>query len=106
MTTEIERRIVTALVNALIGAGYRLCVSDLEEEERNLIPILSDAKAVLNGMFDRDEECLILFREGSDPVAGIRLVYGNGSDVVSDLTDMPEIVAIVDQVMEDLEAAP
>jgi hypothetical protein len=95
---EIECRVVTALVEAMIGAGYRLAV-DRHEEDRNLLQIFSDARAVLDCLFDEEEDFLVVFGKERPPIGWIRLVYGEGEEVINDFSDVPEIAAIVDQVM-------
>lgn len=88
---ESERQIVVTLVTTLLAAGYSLSVYDGVEFT---IKRSRKAAAIFAGMYQTDENQLFLHGHGAGigrtGRTWIRLIYGNGSDLISDYTvDIP-----------------
>lgn len=89
---EIERQIIVLLVEDLLEAGYEISVNDGEE---TTLTCSTDEVAIFAAMSSTDEDRLLLSTGGRVEgwVAWIRLIYGNGADVISDnTTNIPEAV--------------
>jgi hypothetical protein len=92
---DLERRIVESAVRSLLAAGYKVAVFD--GEQFALRPT-TDETAVMGALFGADEEYLMLttVRPEADgramPAGWVRLVYGNGADVICDYTTNLEAV--------------
>lgn len=85
---EVERQIIVALVESLLAAGYLVGVNDGEE---TVLEPCSDAERIFSVMSTTDEDYL-LTRQG-EKNGWIRLIYGNGTDVISDYTvNVPETI--------------
>jgi hypothetical protein len=85
---EVERQIIVLLVEDCLAAGYALGVND--GEETTLVGSTDDV-AIFNAMSTTDEDFLILTK--GEAKGWIRLIYGNGADVISDFTtNIPEAV--------------
>jgi hypothetical protein len=85
-TNEIERQIIVLLVEDLLAKGYALGVFDCEEV--TLRPTRDEAR-IFAAMFMTDDDHLLVRtdgQEGGEHDGWIRLVYGNGGDVISDWT--------------------
>lgn len=78
---EVERQIIVCLVEELLSHGYSLGVNDGEE---NTLEPCTDPARIFATMSTTDEDYLLTRREGHK--GWIRLVYGNGCDVISDYT--------------------
>lgn len=79
---EIERQIIVLLVEDLLTAGFTISVDNGEEA---MFGPFNEAQWVFCAMSvtDRDD---LLCRHNGEHVGSVRLVYGNGPDVVSDYT--------------------
>lgn len=86
MRQLVEREIATAIVSALISAGYRLSTDYGDGESA----VFSNKADILKAMFQGDEDRLYVYNNNLDrnKVLGwAYLVYGNdGWDVLSDYT--------------------
>lgn len=81
---EIERRICNRVIQDLLGQGYSLGVNDGEE---TVVTHCTDQTKIAEAMFSTDEDYLLVYQPGKDRHFGwVRLIYGNGCDVVSDYT--------------------
>ncbi len=95
LRNQIENEIATALVDAALAAGYTLSVHDGVEVA---LAKSSDRPAILGAMASTDEDTLILWRN-NQRIGGIWLIYGNGSELISDHTDNADVEALVAQVL-------
>ena len=98
---EIERKIVTRLIDDLLAAGCELRVYDESEYE----PWTRIRAEVIDDVMNADEDVLHV-RRASDGLSGwVHLVYGNeGWDVVSDYTtNVMALLAGVNAYAENLE---
>lgn len=84
-TLTIETRIIRKLVGDLLAYGYLLGVNDGEEitVERS-----HSRKAIFDALRTTDEDYLLVYRPNTTGGAfgWVRLIYGNGCDVLSDHT--------------------
>lgn len=78
LEAELELKIAGAAIEGLLAAGFAVSVSnggeDLEIEPSR------DAAAIMAALFATDEDWLIV------PNGWVRLIWGNGADVLSDYT--------------------
>lgn len=82
--SQTEQQIAAGLVEELLSHGYALGVNDGEE---TTVKRSTSAAAVLAAMGTTDEDYLLLWRPGNrngDCDGWVRLVYGNGADLLSD----------------------
>jgi hypothetical protein len=80
----IERIIVQRVISDLLKAGFRLGVNDGEE---TTLKHSKDMVAITAAMYSTDEDYLLVYRGFEEEHFGwVRLIYGNGRDVVSDYT--------------------
>jgi len=94
---ETERQIIVLLVEDCLAAGYKLGVNDGED---TTLRDSTDEAAIFGAMSTTDEDYLLVKGEAlraastCDSDEGwIRLIYGNGCDVLSDNTvNVPESV--------------
>lgn len=94
----IERQIVTAVVDALLGAGNALAV---EDEEQGTGPFIRDRAQVLRTLFASDEDLLLV--RGAHH-GWVWFVYGNGWDVLDDYSVSLENVLMPVNELADREA--
>lgn len=84
MRQKVEREICTAVVDALLAAGFSIEVDNGDD-----MTTQSDVRpTILEAMFKTDDERLYVERAGADKCVGwVYFVYGNdGWDVISDYT--------------------
>jgi hypothetical protein len=95
---EAERQIIVLLVEDCLAAGYKLGVNDGEE---TTLRDSTDEAAIFAAMSTTDQDYLLVAHESLSktdpectcPEGWIRLIYGNGGDVISDNTiNVPESV--------------
>jgi len=103
-----ERRIASALVRAILDAGYDVGVNDGEE---TTVVSTNNAKKAVDALFTTDED-YILVMSRTAPCAQLgwfRLIYGNeGWDVISDYSDTTlcrNIDASLESVVKSVEKA-
>jgi hypothetical protein len=77
-TQQIERLIINRLIDDILATGSAISVNDGEE---TVLKNSTDKAAILAAMFSTDEDYLIT---SAPQGAWIRLIYGNGVDVISD----------------------
>ena len=88
-TRFVERLIAKRLIADAIAAGYHLDVYDGEER----ITIRGDdPKVILAAMFSTDEDYVLFVQSNGKESGLVRLIYGNGVDVISDYTTNLEAV--------------
>ena len=79
---DIEKQIVTCIVDTALAKGYRVSVYDGEAYP---IKQSTDRTAILKELFACDDEWLIIRDEHKAKIGTVTLIYGNdGWDVVSD----------------------
>lgn len=87
---EVERQIIVLLVEDLFAAGYKLGVNDGEE---TTLENSTDEAKVFETMSTTDEDFILLSPNKDGEKGWIRLIYGNGCDVISDHSvNVPETV--------------
>ena len=93
MQDNIEKQIVERIVDKALAAGYTISVYDGEAWP---LKRSSNRPDILAAMYSTDSD-LLRFRlpESGDSVGAILLIYGNGTDVVSDCTDNEAMGALV-----------
>jgi hypothetical protein len=83
MRQIVEREISTAVVDALLGAGYSLSVDNEDEQTE----YSTDRETILNWMYQTDVERVYAKNTDGVAFAWVYFVYGNdGWDVISDYT--------------------
>lgn len=81
---ELERQIATKVVECLIKADFTVSVNDGEEI---VLQYSTDVPAILAAMFSTDEDYLLVHDRKSGRSRGwVRLLHGNGVDMISDYT--------------------
>jgi len=89
MRQIVEKEIVTAVIAALLKAGYAITVYNGEDEE---IKKSTDQISILAAMFTTDEDHLIVYKQGKRS-GFVTFIYGNdGYDVIHDYTTNLESV--------------
>jgi hypothetical protein len=84
MRQEVERKIATAAVDALLAAGFAISIQNGDED---VVVSSTDKTAILAGMFLTDEEKLYAEKPAGTYIGWVYFVYGNdGWDVISDYT--------------------
>jgi hypothetical protein len=82
MRQIVEHEIAEAVVDALLGAGYRLSTDYGDGESK----VTSDRAQILKDLFQGDDDRLYAHK-GGKYFGWVYLVYGNdGWDVISDYT--------------------
>lgn len=91
-TEDIERRIIGRLLDATLAAGY--CV-DVNDGEETTLRRSTSKPDILSAMFTTEADTLLIRRVSNTTYVGaIWLIYGNGEDVISDITVNKEIDAL------------
>ena len=89
----IERRIAGKLIGDALKAGYAISVFDGEEIA------LGHAKSRLlieGAMASTDEDYLSFFEASGKRAGWVRLIYGNGEDLISDYADNAAMNALIE----------
>lgn len=86
MRQEVERKIASAAVKAILANGYKISVDNGGDDFE--ITRSEDEKAVLAAMFAADDDRLYVYElDKVRPLGWVYFVYGNdGYDVISDYT--------------------
>jgi hypothetical protein len=79
---KLERRIAWNLLKHLEAAGFK--VTSLDDSD-NLTNLTGDPKEVMELLFDLDEADIYV-KKGRHHEHAIRLIFGNGIDMISDYT--------------------
>lgn len=82
---QVEHMIAVDVVDALLKVGYRVVVDNGEDATMSM----ADRDQILAAMSLTDEETLVCFLPKSRKrvVGWVKLIYGNGVDLVSDYTE-------------------
>lgn len=88
-----EKDIIARLISDILAAGHRISVYDGEEYA---VKFSNDPAAIGQEIAATDETVLRVRRDNADKtqIGAVFLVHGNGSDVISDMTDNEEMVAL------------
>ncbi len=76
---EVERQVIVKLVEGLLASGREVGVNDGEE---TTLVRSRDEEEIFAAMSTTDEDYLHVY--AGDAKSWIRLIYGNGADVISD----------------------
>lgn len=79
---KLERRIAWNLLKHLEASGFK--VTSLDDSD-NLTNLTGDPKEVMELLFDLDEADIYV-KKGRHHEHAIRLIFGNGVDMISDYT--------------------
>ena len=103
-TTEIriEKRLARRAAACLIRAGFTVEVYDGEE---TALARSTDLRAISGALMSTDEDYLIAWDASTGKRRGwVWLIYGNGIDLISDLTvNLEESLRAADELVERLE---
>lgn len=78
---DIERLLMEQVVDDLLAAGYLVSVNDGEE---TTVTESTDRAEILDAMRSTDEDYLLARLPGVKRNSWVRLIYGNGADLISD----------------------
>lgn len=92
--SEIERQIVERLVFSALDAGCAISINNGGDEDE--VVQSRDLDAIGSNLGQADEDTITLYRDGA-MLGFVHLVYGNGSDVISDNTPGNEMAAILSE---------
>lgn len=97
-TTKVEAEIATKLVEAILANGWTISVSDGEAivQKRS-----TDRAAILASLSSTDSDTLIVRYRTGLKVGNILLVWGNGEDLISDFTDVPDLSQLINQLTNE-----
>lgn len=89
MRQEVERKIISKLIDDALEAGFNIDVNDGEE---TTLEHSTNREAILAAMFTTDEDWIVLHR--GELRGWVRLIYGNdGWDVINDYTtNLPDSI--------------
>lgn len=80
----IEKQIVNLILDRVLAEGGAIDVHDGEETP---LKNSRDKTAIFAAMFSTDEDYLYIRQSpGQKPMGWVRLIYGNGIDLISDYT--------------------
>lgn len=97
---EMERRMASALVRACLARGYRISVHNGEELAIRGSKVY---RAVMDALWQTDEETVHIYGPDGKRAGSFFLVYGNdGYDLIADHTDNEACRAIWDEVISPL----
>jgi len=98
MSQRTEMLITGRLVKAFLDAGYNLGVNDGED---TTVKDCADYKTIIGAMCTTDHDYLLVYDNGKK-IGWVMLVWGNDTDVISDLT--VNLTHIVDPVSDWVES--
>lgn len=97
---EMERRMASALVKAILDRGYTVSVDNGEDWA---ISRSRSYRAVMDALWQTDEEYVLAYSADGKRAGTFFLVYGNdGYDLIADFTDNDVCRAIWDEVLSPL----
>lgn len=82
LADPVEARIVRALVDSAVGAGCSVSVWDGEAWALRSSVCQPD---ILDAMASSDDD-VVAFRRNGSLIGSVKLIYGNGEDLISDWT--------------------
>ena len=94
---KIEQPICKRLVAKALEAGFAVGVYD---GEGWVVNKSTNKTEIVAAMFSTDSDTLAIYENGKR-IGMVDLIYGNGEDVISDCTDKPAIVELVNAAMGD-----
>jgi hypothetical protein len=90
---EIECAIARALIACGLKRGWSIDVFDGEEFT---LRKSRDGEAIFKALATTDQDVL-RFHDGDRRIGNVLLIWGNGCDLVSDCSDYPEIVELIEE---------
>ena len=100
----VERQIAEKIINDVLAAGAAISVND---GEVTTLARSRDKAAILAAMGTTDEDVIYIFPADGGPSGWVRLIYGNGADLISDAYNADCFLAGADALAEALsEASP
>lgn len=87
--SEIERQIVSKILDGALAAGLKITVNDGEED----VLLVSEHRPTIEASMASTDEDTLIFSRSVPPVKGkptfvkagyVNLIYGNGADVIAD----------------------
>lgn len=82
---NLERKIARATINRLLAAGYDVGVND---GEATVVDRTDKIAVATKAMYSTDEDYLLAIdRQSGRCIGWVRLIYGNGEDLISDYTN-------------------
>lgn len=94
---EFEEKIAQAVVNKLLASGYSVGIND---GEVITVKRSTDTKEIFAAMRTTDEDYVLAYDGDGKNKGWVRLVYGNGEDVLTDYTTNLE--KEMSEVMDEL----
>lgn len=82
MSIAIERKICKRLVDVLLDEGYGVGVNDGED---TTVKNSLDAREVMNAIQTTDEDYILVYRAGKR-IGWVRMIWSNGTEVLTDYT--------------------
>ena len=82
MSIAIERRICKRLVDVLLDEGYGVGVNDGEE---TTVKNSLDAKEIMSAIQTTDEDYILVYKAGKR-IGWVRMIWSNGTEVLTDYT--------------------
>jgi hypothetical protein len=109
-TQEVETKIVDAILDALLGAGYAVGVNDGED---TVLQWSQDRTEIISKLRSTDSDMLLVheIRKQGDGysyrrIGWILLIWGNAHDLLSDhTTNLDDVLLPVYELSNVLEAA-
>ena len=89
---EVERQIAEKLVRDILAAGYTVSVND---GEVTTLRQSTDLDAIAAAMATTEEDYLYAFDAKHTLIGWVRLIWGNGADLISDYSANPGTEAMV-----------
>lgn len=86
-----ERQIIDTLIDTILDAGHFITVHDGEEYA---IRFSNDKDAITAEVAATDETIFRIRRADKSQIGMIALIHGNGIDLIHDMTDTPETLAL------------
>lgn len=84
--TATETRIAKAVVSRLINLGFEIAVNDGEEV---VTPVTTDTKTIYDAMNSTDMDYVLAYKNG-ERAGSVLLIWGNGEDLISDMSETME----------------
>jgi hypothetical protein len=94
-----ERKIIDKLISTILDAGHKISIYDSAGSFS--ISKSRDIAAISETIAETDETNILIRDDNNDQVGWIMLIHGNGTDVISDMTDNPTTLALA-KPAEDL----
>ena len=97
---DLEGSILRCLLLVIVANGYSVTLNDGEED---VIEKSTNIEEIEDAARSTDEDYLIVFVASGRKVGAIRLIWGNGEDLISDYTDNAVINSLISLGLEKWE---